>query len=369
MKKVFKILGIILLSIIGVLLIGLMVLAVNSPGKLAPLKDKDGKEIAGSLTEKSFIEIGGIRQGFFIRAENPANPVILYLHGGPGSPELPLITPFETSERLEKYFTVCYWDQRGAGMSFSKLIDPATMTVAQMVEDTRQMTEYLKRRFNQEKIYLTGHSWGSFLGIKTVEKYPENYWAYVGIGQVTHQKESERLAYDYMLRHATEINDKKAVKNLKNYDPNAPDFPSLDYIMTDRSLLMNKYRIGVMRENNSTIGLLKNILSFKGYTLSEKANYARGSLFSITNLWDSVVVGDNLFESSTVFQLPVYIVHGKYDYQVSHKLAREYLDKIEAPEKAFFTFENSAHSPNAEEPERFVQIFREIDRITNLEQK
>ena len=178
MKKVFKIFGITLLSIIGILLIGLIVLAVNSPGKLEPLKDKKDKEIDGSLAEKSFIEIGGILQGFFIRAENPENPVILFLHGGPGSPELPMLIPYEVSERLEKHFTVCYWEQRGAGISFSNSIDPATMTITQMVEDTRQMTVYLQRRFNQDKIYLIGHSWGSYLGVKTIEKYPELFRIY-----------------------------------------------------------------------------------------------------------------------------------------------------------------------------------------------
>ncbi|MDD4778767.1 MAG: hypothetical protein PHV53_10835 [Fermentimonas sp.] len=140
MKKALKILLIILLSIAGMLLISLLVLAFYSPGKLEALKDKDGKEITGSLSEKNLTKIGGIKQGFFIRSENPENPVILFLHGGPGSPEFAMFSPFETSERLEKYFTVCYWDQRGAGMSFSKSIDPATMTVEQMVEDTRQMT-------------------------------------------------------------------------------------------------------------------------------------------------------------------------------------------------------------------------------------
>ena len=178
MKKVFKIIGITLLSIIGILLIGLIVLAVNSPGKLEPLKDSTGKEIIGSLAEKEFIEIGGIQQGFFIRSENPENPVILFLHGGPGSPELPMLIPYEVSERLEKYFTVCYWEQRGAGISFCNAIDPTTMTITQMVEDTRQMTEYLQRRFNQDKIYLIGHSWGSYLGVKTIEKYPELFRIY-----------------------------------------------------------------------------------------------------------------------------------------------------------------------------------------------
>ena len=361
MKKIFKILGITLLSIIGILLIGLAILAVNSPGKLEPLKDSEGKEIVGSLAEKSFIEIGGIRQGFFIRAENPENPVILFLHGGPGSPELPtMLIPYEISERLEKYFTVCYWEQRGAGMSYSNSIDPTTMTTAQMVEDTRQMTEYLQRRFNQEKIYLIGHSWGSYLGVKTIERYPENYTAYIGIGQVTNQIESEKMAYDYMLQHAKEIKDESAIKNLKKFDKNASDFPNQEYLMSVRMSLMNKYGIGFAHEKTiSMIDMAKILMSFKGYTLSEKLNYIKGMMFSQKTVWKDVVE-DNLFESSTTFQVPIYITQGKWDYQVSHALAKEWFDKIEAPEKAFFTFENSAHGTIMEEPEKFVHIMREI---------
>jgi pimeloyl-ACP methyl ester carboxylesterase len=360
MKKVFKIIGITLLSVIGILLIGLVVLAVNSPGKLEPLKDSEGNEISSSLAEKNFIEIGGIRQGFFIRAENPENSVILFLHGGPGSPELPMLIPYEVSERLEKYFTVCYWDQRGAGMSFGKSIDPATMTTAQMVEDTRQMTEYLQNRFNQKKIYLIGHSWGSYLGVKTIEKYPENYIAYIGIGQVTNQIESEKLAYDYMLQHATEMNDGSAAKNLQKFDKNASGFPNQTYLMTVRTSLMNKYGIGFAHEKTiSMIDMAKIILFFKGYTLPEKANYMKGMMFSQTTVWNDIVE-DNLFESSTAFQVPVYITQGKYDYQVSYTLAYEWFAKIEAPQKAFFTFENSAHGTIYEEPEKFVQIVLNI---------
>jgi len=359
LKKLFKLFGITLLSVIGVLLIGLGVIAINSPGRLEALKDKDGKIIPNALSEKSFIEIGGIQQGFFLRSENPENPVILFLHGGPGSPELAILYPYETSERLEKHFTVCYWDQRGAGMSFSNSIDAAAMTLEQMIEDARQITEYLKRRFNQEKIYLMGHSWGTYLGVKTIEKHPENYLAFIGIGQVTNQVESEKLAYDYMLQHAMEINDKPAVKNLEKYDRNASDFPAIEYIGTVRSSLMNKYGIGIMRDNFSMAGLIKDMMFFKGYTFLEKMKTVQGMPFSLMHLWD-YVVKDNLFVSSVSFQIPVYITHGKYDYQVSYTLSNEYSKIIDAPQKAFFTFENSAHSPNGEEPEKFVQIVRDI---------
>jgi len=359
MKKVLRTIGITLLSIFGVLLIGLVVLAVNSPGKLEPIKDVEGNINKGSIVEKNWIEIGGIQQGFFIRTENQENPVILSLHGGPGNPELPIILHFESSGRLERYFTVVYWDQRGAGMSFCSSIDPETMTIEQMVEETRQMTEYLKQRFNQEKIFLMGHSWGSLLGIKTIEKHPENYWAFIGIGQETHFLESEKLAYDFMLQHAMEINDKPVIKRLKKIDRNSQDFPQLNYIISTRNQLLDRYGFGMIRDGISTFDITVTYLFFKGYTFSEKIKYIRGQLFSIEHLWNCFFEV-NLFESSTAFQVPIYFLHGKYDYTVSYTLAREYFEIIEAPQKEFFTFENSAHSPHLEEREKFIQIVRNI---------
>ena len=123
---------------------------------------------------------------------------------------------------------------------------------------------------------------------------------------------------------------------------------------------MNKYKIGIIHTDNFSVsGLIKNMLTFKGYTVPEKLRYFKGSLFSLENVWH-YVEDDNLNESSINFKIPVYITHGKYDFQVSYTLSRKYFDKIEAPDKAFYTFENSAHSPNAEEPERFVSVVRQI---------
>lgn len=140
-----------LFLIIGTILISLLIIFINSPGKLLQLKDTQGNVIQGSISEKVWVEINGIKQGMFIRGENPQNPVILYLHGGPGTPMLQFITYLEKEECLEKYFTICYWDQRSSGMTYNKSTDPSTLTVAQMVEDTQEVTVYLKSRFGQKK--------------------------------------------------------------------------------------------------------------------------------------------------------------------------------------------------------------------------
>lgn len=351
--------GIIILSFLGIVLIGLLIIKINSPGKLSPLKDEQGHTIASSITEKVWIEVNGIKQGMFIRGENPDNPVILFLHGGPGTPLLPFISYLEKNERLEKYFTVCYWDQRGSGMTYSRSTDITTMTVEQMVEDTHKVTAYLRSRFGQNKIYLMGQSWGTYLGVKTIEKYPENYLAYIGIGQLSNQKESERLAYDYMLQHAKENGEKNVITKLEKFDPKAATFPDNNYLIKVRTTLLNNYGIGMLHRGVTLSEMAKCLIAFKGYTLSEKINFIRGADFSMEYLFQKVL-NDNLFESSSSFNVPFYIFQGAYDYQVSYTLAKEYLNKIKSPRKAFFTFEYSAHSPNMEEPEKFVQLVRHI---------
>lgn len=187
-------------------------LITKSSGKLPLLTDETGRVIPNSITEKGKININGVQQGFFIRGENSENPIILYLYGG--VPELPFILPRESGERLEKYFTVCYWDQRYAGMSYNKSINSTGVTVDQMVDDVYEMTKYLQQRFNKSKIYLLAHSWGTYLGVKVIDKYSDCYTAYISIAQITNQSESEHLSYDYLLQYATSIGDTKSKCNL-----------------------------------------------------------------------------------------------------------------------------------------------------------
>lgn len=346
MKKIFKI----MLWIAGSLL-GLIVLFLLSIWIYSGNTPEGGTKIA----KKDWAHIGGIKQGYFIRGENEQNPVILFLHGGPGSPELSMIEDTE----LEKYFTICYWDQRGAGMTFSSDTDPATMTIEQFTEDTRQMTDSLRKWYDVDKIYLMGHSWGSYLGIKTIEKYPELYHAYIGIGQVCNQLESERLAYDYIVAEARKAGDTQTVKAFEAYDKYADDFPSNDYLLKVRTNSMNKYGVGIKHKDCSMFDIAVGLLYYRGYTVADKMHYLQGTMFSLDYMFHRVIE-DNLFETSTRFDVPVYILQGKYDYQVSYQLAKEYLDSIDAPQKEFFTFEESAHSPNLEEPVRFVKVVRSI---------
>ena len=313
------------------------------------------------MNEKIFIEINGVKQGMFLQSENTKYPVLLYLHGGPGSPEIAFDQKYPTG--LQKLFTVCWWDQRGSGISYDRKISPKEMTLNQLVSDTIEVAKYLRKRFGKDKIYIMGHSWGSLLGALTVKKQPELFHAYIGVGQIARQEKSEHLGYTYMVEEFTKLNDQKMIRKLGKYPIRTDGDISIKYLIGVRNEGMNKLGVGVKRSMTSTLDLVLPILRFKGYTLSEKIKVIKGSMFSLKCLTDSMLYTD-LIDQVSYLQVPVYIFHGKYDHIASYDIAKDFFMGIKAPIKGFYTFENSAHSPGFEEPEKMCTILR-IDVLRN----
>lgn len=331
------------------------VLFVYSPGKPEPFLDENGGLLAGSISEKIHININGVEQGMYIKSKNEANPVLLILHGGPGMPEYAISRSYPIV--LEDYYTVCWWEQRGAGMSYSADIPPETMTFEQLISDTLEVTHYLSSRFGQEKIYLMAHSGGSFIGIQVAARAPELYTAYIGISQISNQFESEQLAYTYMIEQYTRLGNKRMLKKFEQYPISAINTSSY-YTMRDAP--MHKLGIGTTHNMKSVIsGVFLPVMLHKEYTLTEKLNIWRGKAYTTktADLWRKLVMTD-LTNNVRELDIPVYFFHGIYDYTVSYPLAKDYFDKLQAPVKGFYTFDKSAHSPLFEEPDKIQYILQ-----------
>jgi pimeloyl-ACP methyl ester carboxylesterase len=329
---------------------------VWSPGYVRPFLDASGLVLPGSIADKIRVNINGVMQGMIIRSKDATQPVLLFLHGGPGMPAYFLTDNYPTG--LEEDFTVVWWDQRGAGLSYSPAIPPETMTVQQLIADTVEVTNYLRLRFGQEKIYLMGHSWGSFLGIQVAAAAPHLYHAYIGMGQITYQLKSERLAYEYMLKQFRAKGDTGMVRKLEAAPVTMTDPVPAAY-MGLRDKAMHNLGVGTTRDMNSVItGMFLASLQCAAYTLSEKVNIWRGKAFSRRMLWETVIATD-LTSKITKLDLPVYIWVGAYDYTTSYSEAKSYFGGLSAPRKGFYTFAGSAHSPLFEEPEHARRILRE----------
>jgi pimeloyl-ACP methyl ester carboxylesterase len=197
------------------------------------------------------------------------------------------------------------------------------------------------------------------LGSLTAKKYPGYYYAFISVGQVGNQVRSENLSYEFVLSRAKELKDKKAVRTIEEIGPP----PYVDPKEALRKMLIErKYLItygGAIKNGEFYPKAIKSLFVCKEYTFGDKINYLRGMKFTKNYLWD-VVMKTNLSKEVPLQQIPVYILQGRFDYQTYYIVAKEYFDSLHAPLKKFFTFENSAHSPIFEEPEKFEKILKEI---------
>ncbi len=341
---------------LGIIALLLVVLLAVSPGTVKPFLDEQGLPLAGSISEKIHVDINGTPQGMFIIGKNVDNPVLLFIHGGTAMPEYFLTQNYPTG--MEQYLTVCWWDRRGAGLSYRANLPPETLTVEQSIADTLAVTNYLRSRFHQDKIYLMAHSGGSLIGIQAAARAPELFYAYIGVGQMSYQLKSEMLSYEYMLGRYKEIGNTRMAAQLEAAPPKM-SVPLPAAYMKVRDSAMHDLGVGTTHEMKSVmIGVFLASWLFRGYTLGEKLALWRGKFSSDKMLWDKMITTD-LTKQIQKLDLPVYFFHGKHDYTVSSPLAKAYLDRLQAPIKGFYTFEHSAHSPMFEEPDRMKQIIQE----------
>lgn len=210
------------------------------------IKNPDGTIASESITSLEKVMLGNLNQYILIRGKNKNNPVLLFLHGGPGSAQIGFAPRYQHS--LEDDFVVVNWDQRGAGKSYSENIPKDTMTLEHFISDANELVDYLCHRFGRSKIFLVGHSWGSVLGSMLVYCYPEKFEAYIGIGQVVNMNDNERLSYQYVLKEAKKSNNKRAVKSLEGIGE-PPYKNEIKDLMTQRKWL-GKFK-GAVYEKNS----------------------------------------------------------------------------------------------------------------------
>lgn len=342
-----------LVGSIILLFAGFMVFLIyKSPGTPKPFLDAHGRKIANSISEKIFLDINGSRQGMFIKGENSENPVILYLHGG--MPDYFLTGKYPTG--LEKDFTIVWWEQRGCGISYDAKIKSTQTSLQQLIDDTITLTHYLLKRFHKDKIYLMGHSGGTFIGVHVIDQRPELFNAYIGMSQMSNQRKSEQLAYEHMLKAYEESGNRKMAIRLKKMHLRDHDELPREYLRI-RDIAMHELGIGTMRNmKNLLTDLIFPSLLFSEYTLLEKYHlWASKAHSGVSQNWN-YMMNINLMESKNSFTIPVYFLQGRYDYTCSYDLAHQYFTKTKAPVKGFYTFENSAHCPIFEEPQKTKNI-------------
>lgn len=300
------------------------------------------------FNEQGKIDLNGVQQYVSIRAEEAGAPLLLYLHGGPGDAALPLVLRY--NRELERHFTVAVWEQRGAGKSYYKW-EPGAVTMETFMQDLEELVRRLLARFQQEKLVLVGHSWGSVLGLRFVQRHPELVRCYVGCGQVVNMAKSCRASYDFARAHA----DARAQRRLQTIDctyTSATWLPDLLFVTGQ-----------VVKHGGSLYGkgnygpLVRPFLFSRWYSPADLIRRQKGGMQAIQTLWPELMHTD--FEGVTRFGAPVVFVEGRHDSHVSSRLAKAYFDTIET-EKQFVWFEKSCHFPQWSESGRFNRLLAEL---------
>ena len=298
------------------------------------------------------IKIGEISQYIDVRGKDERNPLLIILHGGPGSSVSHIASKLQVD--LEEDFLVVNWDQRGAGRTYTEETPKESMNINQFVDETMELIDYLLNIHKQKKLYLAGHSWGSILGLITASKYPDKIHAYNGIGQVANMKQGEEVSYQFAYNEARARKNIQAIQDLEIIGE--PPFKDPETGIEIKMKYIHQFG-GSSRNFDVFAFLLNNIPK----DLSEQ--YFKGLDFSSKYLFPQMM-DINFFETIKVLDIPVYFIMGKYDYQTPTEIVKDYYDILEAPSKNLIIFEESAHCPNYEEPEKFAKVMKNIYKET-----
>ena len=302
------------------------------------------------------ITLGGLKQWIFIRGADKSNPVMIFLHGGPGASAPGMPSSRTLDDELIKHFTIVHWDQRGAGKSYHRDIPVTSMTMDRFVEDCKELIDNVRNRFNQEKVFLVAHSSGSVTGIKTAHRYPEKLHAYVGVGQIIHDHEQIRLAYNFIVDESEKSGEEKIQDAIRAIGPPPYDTPEKLFKMQNYV-----FRFGGVIHKNSVKqigGLMMSFLTSPEYSMSDSLNslMMKGLFFSVNAMWYEINDIDIKREVQTL-RVPVYFFEGKHDKATSTVLVEEFYDDLKADKgKKLFIFENSAHMPMLEEKEKYENL-------------
>ena len=335
------------LSTVALLLVAVF---IAWPATTPQIVGLDGEPLSGSIAELITVPIGGHDQAMMIRGNNIDTPILLYLAGGPGGTDLGAMRADET---LEQDFVVVTWEQRGAGKSYSALDPVETLTLDQTVADTIEVTNYLRDRFDEDKIYLVGNSWGTIPGVLAVQQHPELFHVYIGTGQMVSPRETDIMFYEDTLAWAKQTGNDPLAATLRQNGP-----PPYDNLLDYEPALSHEHDWNPYPELDASKEMPSNLFVPEN-TLMDRINGMRAFLDTFSVLYPQLQDIDFRRDVSSL-NVPVYIVIGKYEARGRAVPANQWFELLQAPSKEMITFEHSGHRPLFEEPAKFALVMSRI---------
>lgn len=300
-------------------------------------------------TATKYIDINNFRQNIMTISSDDNNPVLLIVHGGAGSPDRPLVKKYNSE--LAEYYTVVCWDQRGSGLSYTK----ENLTIDIMLNDLKSVVEFLRNRYHQDKIYIAGHSWGAYLGLRFSFMHPEYVKYYIGTGQGISSFADEIYKYNFVRKQAHKRNDNKVIEKLDyfgepiEYTYSHDDKKAKQYI----GKMIHKYGGYISDKNQFNTNKYLNC-----YIKCYKFNIIKvikGMLKSSKTLNIEMNERDSI-SCITELTVPVLLISGEDDMICPTQATQNWFDNLKAPQKEFIKIKNAAHMVNFEQPNEWNKL-------------
>jgi proline iminopeptidase len=331
-----------------------LIAALVRPAGTAAIAGADGEPRPGSIAQLVRVPIGGHDQSIMLRGNDVDSPVLLFLEGGPGGTAVGSMR--RSGQGLEKHFVVATWDQRGTGKSASAFEPVASLTVRQAVSDTIEVTQYLRARFGESRIYLVGSSWGSLLGVLAAQQRPELFHAYVGTGQMVDPAETDKRMYAESVAYAKRVGDAKFAARLRAIG--APPYTNM--LAYPVAISSNPdWRSFTRGPDYDARSAYPASLFVGEYTLTEQVRSMAALIDTFAMLYPQLQ-GVDFRRDVPRLEVPVYIVEGAHEAPGAIVLARDWFAALSAPDKHFIELPHSGHDPQLDEPGAFATYLADV---------
>lgn len=306
------------------------------------------------INESMYVDVNGTKQWINIYGEDINNPVLLYLHGGPGSATSHI--DYMITRKWADVYTIVTWDQRNCGKSYDSSQNDIVLTKDMFLTDGKEVTEFILEYLSKDKITILGHSWGSIFGANLVLEYPEYYESFIGAGQLVDMLDNEEAFKQEALLWAED--DKESLQLVNQLTPNNTTIEHF----TIKNTIMQKYGYDMM-VNGADYNLLTTLIFNPNYSIFDWIDFININMSSYSEFLLSEEFASFFLRGKTDYHVPFYNINGDKDYQTNYKLAAEYFEQVNAPYKQLFIMKDMTHGLLESDSEGFSEIVHEIAEI------
>ena len=353
------------LKYVGLIVLALIVLPTVIIILIRLVNHKNFK-ISGenTISESRFIEINGCQTFIRIRGQNLDNPVIIFIHGGPGFP-LTYLSPYH-QKHLENHFTFVNYDQRGSGRTFYKN-DEKELSIDLMVEDLSYLVDYTLKRFNKDKVIIMGQSWGTLLGTMYIQKFPQHVEAYIGVGQVIDFDKGKVFSAQQAIRLAKNKQQNNIAQEIKHGIGKFESSNSIDHVDVKNleTLVLNtgRYFKGdnqISGLKQMYLGLTSPYMNFTDIRWFLNASNTAKIISLERELLNYMYFDFDISKLSLKYEVPIYFIQGEKDYITPTGMVEDYFESIIAPKKKLYKVQGTGHTPFLDSPVEFSEIVNSI---------